>query len=89
MILCVEESTRKVYVIFQDYKPQKNRLANVAFYISTDDFSIGELLCKNDVAGEIFLSQLKSQLYNIPSGIKWALERRGFTDMNLFLQNAK
>ena len=89
MILCTEESTGKVYVVFQDYKPRKNCLANVAFYISTDDLSIGDLLCKDDVAGEIFLSQLKSQLYNIPSGIKSALERRGFSDMNLFLQNAK
>lgn len=89
MILCIEESTGKVYVLFQDYKPQRNRLANVAFYISIDDFSVENLLCKDDAAGEIFLSQLKSQLYNIPFGIKSALERRGFTDMNSFLQSAK
>ena len=89
MILCIEESTGKVYVVFQNYMPQKNRLASVAFYISTDDLSIGDLLCKDDAAGEIFLSQLKSQLYNIPSGIKSALERRGFTDMNSLLQDAK
>ena len=89
MILCLEESIGRVYVVFQDYKPQRNRLANIAFYISTDNLSIGDLLCKGDVPGEIFLSQLKSQLYNIPSGIKSALERRGFTDMNLFLQSAK
>ena len=89
MILCIEESTGKVYVLFQDYKPQRNRLANVAFYISTVDFSIEGLLHEDDAAGEIFLSQLKSQLYNIPSGIKFAIERRGFTDMSSFLQSAK
>lgn len=89
MILCSEESTGRVYVLFQDYKPQRNRLANVAFFISTVDFSIEDLLCKGDIAGEIFLSQLKSQLYNIPSGVKFALERRGFTDMSSFLQNTK
>jgi len=89
IILCTEENTGKVYVLFQDYKPQKNRLATIAFYISIDDFSIEDLLHKDDVPGEIFLSQLKSQLYNIPSGIKLALERRGFTDMNSFLQSAK
>ena len=85
MILCIEESTGKVYVLFQDYKPQRNRLANVAFCISTVDFSIEGLLREDDVAGEIFLSRLKSQLYNIPSGIKFAIERRGFTDMSSFL----
>lgn len=89
IILCTEESTGKVYALFQDYKPQMNRLATIAFYISVDDFSIKDLLCKNDVAGEIFLSKLKSQLYNIPSGIKSAIERRGFTDMNSFLHTAR
>ena len=89
MILCIEESTRKVYVLFQDYKPQRNRLANVAFYISPDDFTVKDLLRKDDAAGEIFLGQLKSQLYNIPSGIKAGLERRGFTEMDSFLQSAK
>ena len=91
MILCVDETTsvRTAYVLFQEYKPQRNRLANVGLLISTEDFSIKGPMCQNDIAGQIFVNQLKSPQYNISHGIKEALKRRGFTNMDSFLECAR
>ena len=90
IILCVADSDDssmkgRVYVLFQDYKPNRNRLANVAFFVSPDTFSIQGPLCENDLAGKIFVEQLKSPLFNIPSGIKETLRKSGFTDMDSLL----
>ena len=91
MILCVDETTsvRKPYILFHEYKPQRNRLANVGLLISTDDFSIKGPMCQDDIAGQIFVNQLKSPQYNISLGIKEALKRRGFTNMDSFLECAR
>lgn len=92
IILCIgEENTypylpNRPYVLFQEYKPRRNRLANVGFFISPNDLSIQEPMCADDVAGQFFVDKLKSEMYNIPLGIKEALRRRGFADMNTFLQ---
>ena len=88
IILCVDENGR-VYTILHDYMPQKNFIANIAFYVSTEDFSVESLLCSGDVAAELYMSQIKSQIYNIPDGIKSALQRRGYTDMASLLQHAR
>lgn len=87
IVLCAD-NTEKVYTLLHDYKPKKNFIANVAFYISSDDFSIGNLLCSSDIAIEIYMSQIKSHIYNIPEGIKYALEKRGYKDMASLLQQA-
>ena len=90
IILCIGDGTPpyKPYVIFQDYKPLRNRLANVGFYISPDDLSIQEPMCVDDMAGHFFISQLNSAQYNIPEGIQEALKRRGFVNMTSFLRNS-
>ena len=93
IILCIGEGappfTRdKPYVIFQDYKPIYNRLANVSFYISSVDLSIQEPVCSDDVAGCVFISQLHAKHYNIPEGLQEALKRRGFMNMTSFLQES-
>jgi len=88
IILCVDENER-VYTMLHDYKPQKNCIANIAFYVSTKDFSVEGLLCSGDVAAELFMSQIKSQIYNIPDGIKSALQRRGYSDMASLLHRAR
>ena len=89
IIVCVADSDDimkgSVYVLFQDYKPNRNRLANVALFVSPDTFSIQAPLCENDLAGQIFIEQLKSPLFNISSGIKEALRRSGFTDTDSLL----
>ena len=95
IILCIgEENTypylpNRPYVLFQDYKPKRNRLANVGFFISPNDLSIQEPMCADDMAGQLFVDQLKSEMYNIPVGIKEALRRRGFADMSTFLQECR
>lgn len=93
IILCVGEgippfTMDKPYVIFQDYKPLYNRLANVSFYISPVDLSIQEPVCTDDVAGHVFISQLNSKHYNISEGLQEALKRRGFLNMTSFLQES-
>ena len=93
IILCIGDgippyTIDKPYVIFQDYKPLQNKLANVSFYISPDDLSIQGPLCSDDVAGHVFISHLHSKQYNIPEGIQEALKRRGFQSMTLFLQES-
>lgn len=95
IILCIgEENTypylpNRPYVLFQDYKPKRNRLANVGFFISPNDLSIQEPMCADDMAGQLFVDNLKSEMYNIPVGIKEALKRRGFADMSTFLQECR
>lgn len=93
IILCVNDSATtsngKFYVLFQDYKPQRNRLANVAFYISADSLAVEGPLCEDDLPGHIFIDKLKSPLYNIPSGIKEALSRRNLEDLSSSLRKSK
>ena len=93
IILCIGDgsppySMDKPYVIFQDYKPLYNRLANVSFYVSPVDLSIQEPVLSDDVAGHIFISQLRSKHYNVPEGLQEALKRRGFLNMTSFLQES-
>ena len=93
IILCIGDGNPpytmdKPYIIFQDYKPFYNRLANVSFYISPVDLSIQEPVCSDDVAGHIFISQLSSKHYNVPEGLQEALKRRGFLNMTSFLQES-
>lgn len=89
IMLCVNDTAttlkRKFYVLFQEYKPQRNRLANVAFFISPESFAVEAPLCEDDLAGNVFIERLKSPLYNIPSGIEEALRRRGLKDLNSLL----
>ena len=88
IVLCLDDN-EKVYALLHDYMPQKNFIANIAFYISTEDFSVEGLLCNGDVAAELYMGQIKSQIYNIPDGIKSALERRGYTDITSLLHRAR
>ncbi len=92
IILCTiddDVAARKLYVLFQEFKPQRNRLANVGFYVSPENCSVEDPLCAGDLAGKIFVDQLKSPLYNIPCGIKEALKQRGHKDMNSLLQSSR
>lgn len=92
IILCVIDddiAKGKVYALFQEYKPQMNRLANVAFYISLDSFTVEGPLCENDLAAQIFIDRLKSPHYNIPYGIKEALRIRGFKDLSSLLESSR
>ena len=89
IILCINE-VDEVYILFQDYKPQKKCIANIALFISTDDYSIKGPMREDDLASHVFVDNLKSSpLYNIPIGIKEALRRRGFASMDTFLQSSK
>ena len=93
MILCVNDAAtkleRKFYILYQEYLPQKNKLINVAFYISAEKLTVGAPLCENDVAGQIVIDRLKSPNYNIAFGIKEALRRRGLHDLNSLLLKSR
>lgn len=88
IILCVNEKGR-FYVLFQDYKPLRNRIANVAFYISPDSFALEGPLREDDLPGHVFIDKLKSPLYNIPSGIKEALRIRSLKDLSSLLKKSR
>ena len=81
MIVCKNEKNRP-YVIFQNYKLQKNRLANVAFFVSSEDCSVEGPVCADDVPGQLFIEQLKGSVFNVQLVLQETLKRRGFVKLD-------